>query len=112
MSPDILLRYVLNGTVTQQLGFFFGEIIFLRSRADKNTAKKNEPGWIRTIDTRLKRAVLYQLSYGPISPSLSEYQNQRLIHRRGGSYRPAKTKIRGLGIRTSGLVKIPRSSSP
>ena len=24
-----------------------------------------EPGWIRTIDTRLKRAVLYQLSYGP-----------------------------------------------
>ena len=24
-----------------------------------------EPGWIRTIDTRLKRAMLYQLSYGP-----------------------------------------------
>ena len=27
--------------------------------------KKYEPGWVRTIDTRLKRAVLYQLSYGP-----------------------------------------------
>ena len=26
---------------------------------------KSEPGWIRTIDTRLKRAMLYQLSYGP-----------------------------------------------
>ena len=25
--------------------------------------KRSEPGWIRTIDTRLKRAMLYQLSY-------------------------------------------------
>ena len=25
-----------------------------------------EPGWIRTIDNRLKRAMLYQLSYGPM----------------------------------------------
>ncbi len=31
---------------------------------DEALGVKSEPGWIRTIDTCLKRAVLYQLSYG------------------------------------------------
>ena len=62
MSPDALKDYSRKGFMGVAVGgkpetatasyFFIG--------------KKYEPGWIRTIDTRLKRAMLYQLSYGPI----------------------------------------------
>ncbi len=33
---------------------------------------RSEPGWIRTIDTILKRDVLYHLSYGPIIRATQE----------------------------------------
>lgn|GEM_PF-3542594 len=31
----------------------------------KSFFEESEPGWTRTIDTILKRDVLYHLSYGP-----------------------------------------------
>ena len=40
-----------------------------------------EPGWIRTIDTRLKRAVLYQLSYGPVTAVRGKAQRVRRFRR-------------------------------
>lgn len=58
MDLSVLLRAVLDGVATQQL-------LLLRSRAVKDTAKKNGPERIRTADLLVANEALYQLSYRP-----------------------------------------------